>query len=161
MILQIQSEKDEPNSGTSYKSSIFNFYPQNLLKPDSNPQWINVLYQEHIQYKMLIGKSRYFQVNIPWDEPQSSSWSKIYTSTSFRFIYIKEKQKKHDTSCWLVPAARTVLSCGVGDKSRGSDVLDINLYMYYMTPTCRTQSRRARSTDLSARSIQVAVLSAQ
>ena len=91
MILQIQSEKDEPNSGTSYKSSIFNFYPQNLLKPDSNPQWINVLYQEHIQYKMLIGKSKYFQVILPWGEPQSYSWSIGYMSTSFRFIYSPRK----------------------------------------------------------------------
>ena len=29
--------------------------------------------------------------------------------------------------CWLTPEARTVLSCGAGERSRGSEVLDINL----------------------------------
>ena len=32
-----------------------------------------------------------FQVNIPWGEPQSYSWSIGYMSTSFRFIYSPRK----------------------------------------------------------------------
>ena len=103
MILQTHSEKQQPNSRTEFQNRtpephsrhpnppIFKSYPQNLQKPDPNPQWINVLYQEHIQYKMLIGKSQYFHVNIPWCEPRSYSWSIGYMSTSFRFIYRPRK----------------------------------------------------------------------
>ena len=82
----------EPNSQTSSKSSIFKSYSLNLQKPDPTPQLINVLHQqEHIQYKMLIGRSKYIQVNIPWGEPQSYSRSIGYMSTGFRFMYSPRK----------------------------------------------------------------------
>ena len=82
-----------PDCKSSPKSSIFKSYPQNLQKPDPNPQWIDVLYQENIQYKMLIRmKVPWFQVNILRAEPRCYySWSIGCMSTSFRFIYSPRK----------------------------------------------------------------------
>ena len=83
--IEFQYRIPEPHSRHP-NPQFFKSYPQNLDKPGPNPQWINVLYQEHIQYKMLIHrKSQYFQVNIPWVEPQSYSWSTAYCTCPLVF----------------------------------------------------------------------------
>ena len=69
------------------------------------------------------------------------------------FASFISKTKTHDTSCWLVPAARTVLSFGAGDKSRGSEILDINLYTskYILyEPTRRTHRVDALGVRIQA-----------
>ena len=121
-----QNRIPEPHSHHP-NPQTFKSYPQNLQKPDPNPQWINALYREHIQCEMLIGKSQYFQVNNAWGEPQSYSWSIGYMSTSFRFIFNQRKipGKRptnlfvyHVAACLVLHALRAI--CAIYRKHSSS-----------------------------------------
>ena len=72
MVLQIQSEKQEPNSRTEFqnRNQVIQILEFSSPIPRTCRNLIQILYesfyycQEHIQNKMLVGKSQYFQVNI-------------------------------------------------------------------------------------------------
>ena len=89
----------EPNSRTEFQNRIHVIQTLNFSSPiprTSRKTWSKSPMNQCIipgahPMQNAHRKVPVFQVNIPWGEPQSYSWSIGYMSTSFRFIYSPRK----------------------------------------------------------------------